>query len=316
MLAIADQWIWDSWALHDGAHFHLFYLQAPKSLGDPGLRHLNARIGHARSTDLISWEVLPDALSPSASGWDDLATWTGSVVRANGDTWLMFYTAISHGQHGIKDQRIGVVESRDLIEWSRSRTTPVLGVDPRWYETLPDDPNASETWRDPFVYPDPSGTGWRMLISARGIGGKENDNAVLAQAWSPDLRAWEVQEPACGMGHGFGEIEVPQVLFIDGHHVLVFTCHPNKQSPEHIARHGRFATWAVVGESAVGPWDIHAAQPFVAEPDLFAAPLLQRDDGSWSILGFRNVLPESDIAFEICDPIPVTIVEGALVSVL
>lgn len=316
MLAREDYWIWDSWGLHDGTHFHLYYLQAPQSLGDPGRRHLNASIGHARSADLTTWEVLPDALRPVTDGWDDLSTWTGSVARTDDGTWVMFYTAIGTGRHGIKDQRLGVVESPDLTTWTRIRSTPILGVDQRWYETLPDDPNASETWRDPFVFRDPSGDGWQMLISARGRGGAEHDNAVLAQAWSSDLRSWQVREPACAMGHGFGEIEVPQVRFIDGHHLLVFTCHPDKQSTERVSRWGRFATWAVVGDSPLGRWDVHNAQPFLAEPDLFAAPLLQRLDGSWAILGFRNVVPEAAIRFEICDPIPVSVVEGALVSML
>ncbi len=78
----------------DGEDFHLFFLQAPRSLGDAGLRHTNASIGHARSGDLVTWEVLPDALGPEEAGWDDLAIWTGSVVRED-DRWAMFYTAIS-----------------------------------------------------------------------------------------------------------------------------------------------------------------------------------------------------------------------------
>src|SRR4029079_4205540 len=35
MLALPDLWIWDSWAIRDGATYHLFFLQAPSSLGDP-----------------------------------------------------------------------------------------------------------------------------------------------------------------------------------------------------------------------------------------------------------------------------------------
>lgn len=47
---------------------------------------------------------------------------------------------------------------------------PLLEADPRWYGTLglPEDPVASETWRDPFVLRDPGGDGWHMLITARG----------------------------------------------------------------------------------------------------------------------------------------------------
>jgi beta-fructofuranosidase len=68
----------------EGDDVHVFYLQAPRGLRDPDARHHHATIGHSVSRDL-PWEVLPDAVGPSSPGaFDDLATWTGSVVRAMG----------------------------------------------------------------------------------------------------------------------------------------------------------------------------------------------------------------------------------------
>ena len=85
MLRLADHWLWDFWFARDGEEVHIFYLQAPRSLGDPDLRHRNATIGHAVSRDGRDWSVLPDALGPGPEGtFDDLATWTGSVVRHDG----------------------------------------------------------------------------------------------------------------------------------------------------------------------------------------------------------------------------------------
>ena len=49
-VARPDHWLWDFWLADDGRTHHLFYLHAPKSLGNPDLRHRNARIGHASST--------------------------------------------------------------------------------------------------------------------------------------------------------------------------------------------------------------------------------------------------------------------------
>ena len=63
----------------------------------------------------------------------------------------------------------------------------------------------------------------------------------------------------------------------------------------------------MLGESPLGPWDIAAARPFEDEPDLFAAPLVQRRDGSWALLGFLE-----GAAFEIVDPIPVELTGGTL----
>ena len=95
MLRLADHWLWDFWFARDDEEIHVFYLQAPRSLGDPELRHVNATIGHAVSRDGRRWRVLPDALGRGPEGaFDDLATWTGSVVRYDGRRHL-FYTGIS-----------------------------------------------------------------------------------------------------------------------------------------------------------------------------------------------------------------------------
>jgi beta-fructofuranosidase len=46
-LTLPDKWVWDFWLVRDGTDYHAFYLQAPRSLGDPELRHLNVSVGHA-----------------------------------------------------------------------------------------------------------------------------------------------------------------------------------------------------------------------------------------------------------------------------
>ncbi len=315
MLRLRDDWVWDSWIADDGELYHLFFLKAPRALGDPGLRHARATIGHATSPDLREWTHLGDALLPDPAGWDDLAVWTGSVVRGDDGLWRMFYTAIATRGHGLRDQRIGVVVSEDLHTWRRVTDHPIVTADPRWYRTLEEDVTASETWRDPFVFRDPGGDGWRMLITARAIGADRNDDGVLAEARSADLLRWEVMAPVCAPGAGFGQLEVAQVRVIGDRPVLVFTCHPQEQTADRIERSGRYCTWSVVGPSVTGPWDIGTAQPFRAEPALFAAPLVQQRDGSWALVGFRNLEPEGIFSFEILDPIPVELRDGRLVAV-
>jgi beta-fructofuranosidase len=314
LLSLTEYWIWDSWVADDGERFHLFFLKAPRSLGDGGLRHARATIGHATSTDLVEWRYLGDALLPDPGGWDDLAVWTGSVVRGEDGLWRMFYTAINTRGHELRDQRIGVVESDDLHTWRRVLDRPVVEVDPRWYKTLDEDVEASETWRDPFVFRDPDGDGWHMLIAARGRDAGRNDDGVLAQARSHDLVDWQVCPPVSETGTGFGQLEVAQVRVIGDRPVLVFTCHPQEQSDARRNRHGDFSTWSVTGPSVTGPWDIAAARPFTAEPDLFAAPLVQDRDGRWVLLGFRNQESRGILSFEIVDPIPVRLDDGALVA--
>ncbi len=178
--------------------------------------------------------------------------------------------------------------------------------------TLAEDPAASETWRDPFVFRDPGGDGWHMLITARAPGAPRLRDGVVGHARSSDMLHWDLQPPLTTPA-GFGEIEVPQVRVIDGTPLLTFCCHPEEQSADQIARFGRFCTWYVLGDSVLGPWDIDAARPFEAEPSLFAAPLAQRHDGSWAFVGFRNTEPEGIVPdFELLDPIPVELSGGVL----
>ena len=54
--------VWDLWMARTGSDYHMFYLQAPKNLEDPELRHRSASVGHAVSPDLVSWTVVPDAI--------------------------------------------------------------------------------------------------------------------------------------------------------------------------------------------------------------------------------------------------------------
>lgn len=238
--------------------------------------------------------------------------------------WRMFYTAISTAGHHIFDQRIGCAVSEDLHHWRRRWDQPVVGVDSRWYKTLhlsppgttgPDLETSSETWRDPLVFPDPDGQGWHMLISARAVGAARNDDGVIGHARSRDLDHWDLGPPLSEPGAGFGQLEVLQNKIIDGRPVLVFTCHPQEMTPERVAASGEYCTWSVPSLGLTGPWDVTRARPFTPEPDLFAAPLVQLRDGSWVILGFRNTEPKGVVAFEILDPIPVTLdAEGYLVG--
>jgi alditol oxidase len=315
VLRLPGDWVWDSWIADDGDLYHLFFLHAPRALVDPGLRHTAATVGHATSADLRQWEHVGEALGPGPEGaWDDLAVWTGSVARGDDGVWRMYYTALSSRGHGVRDQRIGLAESDDLMTWRRAGDRPLLEADPRWYRTLEDAGPAhpaSETWRDPFVLRDPSGDGWHMLITARDPVAPRLSDGVLGHARSADMRSWEVQPPLSEPS-GFGQVEVPQVREVDGRAVLVFTCHPEEQSEAQKERFGLFSTWYVVGDSVLGPWDLDSARPFVDDPKLFAAPLVRDRDGHWAFVGFRNQEPEGILSFEIMDPIPVELDGGTL----
>jgi beta-fructofuranosidase len=312
VLSLADYWLWDSWIADDGELFHMWALRAPRSLEDGWSRHWNAKLAHATSPDLKDWTYDGLAFGAPKGSWDDLAQWTGCTVRGDDGVWRMYYTGVGH-KNGVQDQRIGLQESNDLYTWRRVGDGPIVSADPRWYKTsgIEGEPNASETWRDPVVFRDPDGDGWHMYIAARKKGAEHLDDAVIGHARSWDMLTWEVQPPITEPA-GFGEIEVVQRAIIDGQPTLTFTCGTYQQSPWLKEKWGEYCTYSLAGESLMGPWDISKAVPFTAEPDLFAAPLVQDRSEQWVFLGFVNLEPKGILSFDIIDPIPVVSRNGVL----
>lgn len=300
-LRLRDDWVWDSWPFTDEAgHHHLFYLKAPRSLVNPHLRHSNPRIGHAISTDWRDWHVLQDALAPApAPAWDDLTTWTGSVVKGP-DRYHLFYTGGSMAQ-GYMVQRIGRADSDDLVHWERFGDQPLVTADPRWYESVDGRTGPEQHWRDPWVYEDPSGDGWHMLITAR-LPGTERGRGVVAHATSRDLAEWTVHAPRTEPGP-FDQLEVVQTVLIDDAPYLVASCGSAELNPEHttIGATGG-GVYLIPGESLVGPWDVHRAVR-VGPDELYAARLID-DSGQPSLLGFLDLV-DGEFVGEVLDPIPV-----------
>jgi beta-fructofuranosidase len=120
MLELPDAWTWDFWLADTGSEYHVFYLKASRALLDPARRHRHASVGHARSTNLTNCTELADALVPSDPvAWDDLATWTGSVLRGPDGVWRTYYTGLSHSDDG-QVQSIGMARSSDMTSWQRA----------------------------------------------------------------------------------------------------------------------------------------------------------------------------------------------------
>ena len=127
MFRLPEAWVWDFWLVDDGQRYHLFFLYASRALKDPDHRHYRASIGHAVSHDLTTWERVADALVRSdPPAFDDLATWTGSVIRHPDGTWYMFYTGATLTPAG-NVQTIGYATSPDLHDLGEEPNQPSSG---------------------------------------------------------------------------------------------------------------------------------------------------------------------------------------------
>lgn len=320
VLALKDQWIWDSWYAHDGDRWHVYFLKADKSLGDPDLRHFNVSQGHAVSDDLVNWEHQGTCLRPAdGPAWDDKTTWTGSVVRDNAGLWHLFYTGTSASEDAMY-QRVGHATSTDMHNWERvgdglalDLTGPNAGayeaefMRGHWHD---------RAMRDPWVMRDPDGDGWLMYFTARVPGRDEpNEGGAIGFATSPDLMTWELQPPV--FDGAYGQLEVPQVFEVDGRWYCLFCTAAEHWSEARKAAAGVppvTGNHYLIADDPRGPWTV---APGFFDGGLpcrrYAARILDTGAGL-VILGFDDNGRENFIG-HVRDPEPVLVGPGGLLQI-
>ncbi len=313
VLALDDRWIWDAWYARAEGLWHAFFLQAPKALGDPELRHWNVSVGHAVSRDLRDWTHLGTCLAPAGGpAWDDFTTWTGSVVAGPDGLWHLFYTGTCRAEDGLW-QRIGHAVSDDLHVWRRVGEAPcldLLGPVARHYEAA----HRAGHWhdramRDPWVMRDPGGGGWLMHFTARTAGAAEaNAGGAIGLATSPDLWTWRLQPPV--FSGDFGQFEVPQVFSAAGRWYCLFCTAAEHWSAARAARPGGAVTGThyLVGDGPRGPWRV-AGGAFLdgALPGRRYAGRVLETEAGLSFLGFADRGADGGFLGHVTDPDPVEI---------
>ncbi len=263
MLYLDDWLVWDFWlAPRFGADepFHCYFLQAPRSIPDPEMRHDLARIGHATSLDLIDWTYHGEILPLGRGGaWDDMSQWTGSVVR-DANTAYLFYTGRKCTESG-NAQRVGVAISDDLMIWRKIDNNPILEATAPWYAPPNGEGTARSDCRDPWVIRHDGQ--WLMYYTSSAANEPFDARGVVGIATSPDLLAWTPGPPVAAPGL-FAEIEVPQVFPLGNRWAMLFC------TGKHAIVNGYRATWNgthyFLADSPFGPFEL--------APD----PLLQADD--------------------------------------
>jgi beta-fructofuranosidase len=317
VLSLRDKWIWDFWLARNGEDWHIYFLQADKSLGDPDLRHRNVTQGHAVSRDLSTWTHLGTCLRPAAApAWDDWTTWTGSVVEGPDGLWHLFYTGTSHQDEGGLKQRIGHATSRDMHSWERAGSGLCLDISGPDYEEHTPGHWHDRAMRDPYVIKDPDGDGWLMYFTARVPGIAEpNAGGSIGFATSPDLHHWTLQPPVY-RGGMFGQMEVPQVFEHAGRWYMMFCTAGEHWSNAYRGLNPQrpvTGTHYLMAETPRGPWRI-APGPFFDghEPARRYAGKILETDGGLVAMGFLHTAGGKTFVGEVSDPIPVRVDAGGL----
>ena len=304
-LHVEDKWVWDFWFARDEADYHIFYLQAPRSLENPDLRHWHTTIGHAISKDLIHWEILPDALVPSkhADVFDNLTVWTGSIIKQD-NTWYMFYTGTKREEQG-KVQRIGMAISEDLMYWRRHQDNPIMVIDPHWYELLDESIWYEQAWRDPWVF-EYDGR-FHALITARTNKGTPDTRGVIGYACSVDLLHWEVKPPITKPGE-FSYFEVPNLTCINNKWYLIFCVEAEKYSKQRMKRLGYrqlSGTHYMIAEHPLGPFHAFPDDVLLADvkASYYSGKIIQNPVGHWVLLASIQFGRGDGFIGDISDPI-------------
>ncbi|WP_328840883.1 glycoside hydrolase family 32 protein [Streptomyces europaeiscabiei] len=246
---------------HDG-HYHVFYQYNPY-----GATHANMHWGHFRSPDLLTWEPLPIALSPTPGGVDADGCFSGNAV-SDGDRLVAFYSA-HREDRSPQHQPVTCAVSHD-----DGRT-----FSPRAELLIPELPEDCTMYRDPYVWQDDGG--WRMLVGAALADGR----AAALLYDSPDLETWTYRgpfaarekEPIVGTSLHTGEgWECSQYLpAASGPGALIFSAWNLDDGPQCVA--------ALMGEEHGDVFE--AGPPVLVDhgPDCYA-PALLRAPGNRSLL--------------------------------
>jgi glycosyl hydrolase family 32 len=142
--------------------YHLFYILHDTTLA---FAQTEKSFGHAVSADLRQWTQLQPVLPVRAGMWDNAQVWAPSLAPGSGP-WWMLYTGVTEGGGAAAFQRIGVAQSSDLVNWTRT-SVPVFSCLQTSWTWCDSTQAAGGNLRDPFVMADPAHAGgWLMYYVA------------------------------------------------------------------------------------------------------------------------------------------------------
>lgn len=181
---------------------------------------------HAKSSDLVHWNHLPIALSPTPGGYDSYGTFTGGVLPG-GDGASVVYTGVTKvprfeetiRAEGLREVQCIATATDNDIRVFKKRDKPIIDAPP---------PGLRITgFRDPFSWKE--GDTWYLGV---GSGFPQVGGAVLLYR-SKDTQTWEYLHPlAQGVWNGKsfsnpvpnGEMwECPDFFSLGNKHVLIYS---------------------------------------------------------------------------------------------
>ncbi len=229
--------------------YHLFFQLNPGSK-----RYGRMHWGHAVSSDLISWEELPVALSPE----DELSCNSGSAIVHDGKIWL-FYISLSEDYK----ETVCAAYSEDGISFTRCDNLPLLSAETE----------GCSKFRDPFVLK--YGNVFFMLAGAC-----QDGIAKVLQYESDDLIHWRYKGELISGGIFGSVIEAPNLVEVDGKWIFII------QSEKHIPVKVLFAAGDFDGERFVSDDQKEPFKPVDSGSDLYSPVTCTDESGALVLMAW------------------------------
>lgn len=190
--------------IHFKGEYHLFYQFYPFDT-----THGPKYWGHYRSKDLVNWEHMPLALTPS-EWYETHGCYSGSAVNNNGVLTLI-YTGNVKDEKGNRETYQCLATTQDGINFVKYENNPVMYNQPEGYTRHFRDP---KVWRKEGI--------WYMVIGTQNL--KEDGRVLLFK--SEDLVKWNLVGEVAGSNIGnlnnFGYMwECPDLFHLNGKDVLI-----------------------------------------------------------------------------------------------
>ena len=191
--------------------YHLFY-----QYNATGPLWGNMHWGHAVSSDLVHWEHLPVALTPTPDSPDSAGCFSGCTVDNNGVPTIL-YTGTA-GQHNEIQTQCLAIGDDDLVTLTKYEHNPIIA-------TVPAEAGQTKDFRDPFVWKERDT--WYMVVGSRI---KDVGGAVFLYR-SRNLIDWEYRQSLLTGDKTTGAIwECPNFFPLGDCWVLIISAHTGTQT--------------------------------------------------------------------------------------
>ena len=156
-----------------------------------------------------------------------------------------------------------------------------------------------------------------MFLSARVNAGPPDGRGVIGLARSTDLLSWEVLPPVSVPGD-FSELEVPQVVPLNGRYYLLFCAARHAAARlSHRQGSGWSGTHYLVASKLTGPYRQLTEEPLVADASgtYYAGKLVRDSAGELSFMAWRQWDERGNFCGGLSDPAAVHILPGGRLHV-